>query len=98
MSDSTKPAASMEMSQSAKYYTLAILTIVYVFNFIDRQILVILQPLIKADLDLSDTQLGLLSGIAFAFFTLCSASQLRAWLIEAIDATLLRLHLPHGAQ
>ncbi|MBO6505987.1 MAG: MFS transporter [Kordiimonadaceae bacterium] len=68
MSDSTKPAASMEMSQSAKYYTLAILTIVYVFNFIDRQILVILQPLIKADLDLSDTQLGLLSGIAFAFF------------------------------
>lgn len=68
MSDSTKPAASMEMSQSAKYYTLGILTIVYVFNFIDRQILVILQPLIKADLGLSDTQLGLLSGIAFAFF------------------------------
>ena len=68
MSDSTKPAASMEMSQSAKYYTLAILTIVYVFNFIDRQILVILQPLIKADLNLSDTELGLLSGIAFAFF------------------------------
>lgn len=67
MSDSSKPGVSGNMSQSAKYYALFILTIVYAFNFIDRQILVILQPLIKAELDLSDTQLGLLSGIAFAF-------------------------------
>jgi len=36
--------------------------------FIDRQILVIMQEAIKADLDLSDTQLGLLSGLAFALF------------------------------
>ena len=49
-----------------KWYVLAILTIVYTFNFIDRQILVILQEPIKAELDLSDTQLGLLTGLAFA--------------------------------
>lgn len=49
-------------------YTLFILTIVYAFNFVDRQILIILQPLIKKELMLSDTQLGLLSGIAFALF------------------------------
>lgn len=67
MSDISKPAVTGNMSQNAKYYALFILTIVYAFNFIDRQILVILQPLIKAELDLSDTQLGLLSGIAFAF-------------------------------
>ena len=49
-------------------YTLFILTGVYVFNFIDRQILVILQESIKLELDLSDTQLGLMSGFTFAIF------------------------------
>src|SRR4249919_4205960 len=44
------------------------LTIVYVFNFVDRQILVILQESIKKELHLSDTQLGLLSGFTFAIF------------------------------
>lgn len=49
-------------------YVLAMLTLVYVFNFIDRQLLVILQESIKKDLRLSDTQLGLLSGFTFAIF------------------------------
>lgn len=49
-------------------YVLFILTGVYVFNFIDRQILVILQESIKQDLGLSDTQLGLMSGFSFAIF------------------------------
>ncbi|HEB89975.1 MAG TPA: MFS transporter [Deltaproteobacteria bacterium] len=42
------------------------LTIAYTFNFIDRQILVIIQEPIKAEMGLSDTQLGLLTGFAFA--------------------------------
>ncbi len=49
-----------------RWYVLAILTGLYTFNFIDRQILVILQEPIKADMNLTDTQLGLLSGFAFA--------------------------------
>jgi predicted MFS family arabinose efflux permease len=49
-----------------RWYVLAILTGLYTFNFVDRQILVILQEPIKADMGLSDTQLGLLSGFAFA--------------------------------
>ncbi|MFT5885429.1 MAG: putative MFS family arabinose efflux permease [Arcticibacterium sp.] len=49
-----------------KWIVLATLTIVYVFNFIDRQVLVILQEPIKAELGLSDTQLGLLTGLTFA--------------------------------
>ncbi|WP_417461466.1 spinster family MFS transporter [Kordiimonas sp.] len=57
-----------ELSKGVKTYTLLVLTIVYAFNFIDRQILVILQPLLKAELNLSDTQLGLLSGFSFAIF------------------------------
>ena len=49
-------------------YVLSVLTIVYVFNFIDRQILSILAQPIKDDLGLSDAQLGFLYGTAFAVF------------------------------
>ena len=43
-----------------------LLLIVYIFNFIDRQIVNILAEPIARDLDLSDTQIGLMTGIAFA--------------------------------
>lgn len=56
------------LSNRYRNYVLAILTLVYVFNFIDRQLLVILQESIKKELNLSDTQLGLLSGFTFAIF------------------------------
>lgn len=64
------------MQQSAKElpgsgyraYVLFILVVVYTFNFIDRQILSILAVPIKAELGLSDTQIGLMSGLAFALF------------------------------
>ena len=55
-------------SDGYKKYVLLVLTGVYIFNFIDRQILVILQESIKEELSLSDTQLGLLTGFAFALF------------------------------
>jgi predicted MFS family arabinose efflux permease len=45
---------------------LAMLLLVYSFNFLDRQILSILAMPVKADLRLSDSQLGLLGGLAFA--------------------------------
>lgn len=57
-----------QYSQRYKAYILLILTGVYTFNFIDRQILVIIQESIKAELGLSDTQLGLLTGFTFAVF------------------------------
>ncbi|MDJ0890826.1 MAG: MFS transporter, partial [Gammaproteobacteria bacterium] len=49
-------------------YTLGILVVVYVFNFLDRQILSILNEEIKADLGLTDSQMGFLYGTAFAVF------------------------------
>ncbi len=49
-------------------YVLGVLVIVYVFNFLDRQILSILNEAIKADLGLRDDQLGFLYGTAFAVF------------------------------
>ena len=55
-------------SDSYRAYVLLILTGVYTFNFIDRQILVILQESIKSELGLTDTQLGLMTGLTFALF------------------------------
>ena len=57
-----------EVSNQYRNYVLVMLTLVYVFNFVDRQLLVILQESIKKELRLSDTQLGLLSGFTFAIF------------------------------
>ncbi len=53
--------------------------VVYIFNFIDRQILVILQESIKADMGLSDTQLGLLSGFSFALFYVTCGIPIARW-------------------
>ncbi len=56
------------VSNRYRNYVLLMLTVVYIFNFIDRQLIVILQESIKKELHLSDTQLGLLSGFTFAVF------------------------------
>lgn len=55
-------------SPAARSYALGVLTVVYTFNFIDRQILSILVEPIKADLGFSNLQMGLLTGFAFALF------------------------------
>ncbi len=50
------------------HYVLFVLVIVYIFNFIDRNILSILAEDIKADLGISDAQMGFLYGTVFAVF------------------------------
>ena len=70
-SNKTPPLPELEnpyASTARRNYVLVVLTLVYTFNFIDRQLLSILQEAIKVDLSLSDAQLGLLTGFAFAMF------------------------------
>ena len=55
-------------SKAYRAYALGLLVVVYIFNFIDRQILGILVEPIKQDLGASDTMMGFLGGIAFATF------------------------------
>ena len=62
-------------------FVLILLTIVYGFNFIDRQIVGILAPFIQADLNLTNTELGLLIGLAFAIFYTTVAIPI-AWLAD----------------
>lgn len=46
-------------------YALSLLTLAYAFNYFDRLLISLLFPLIQADLGLTDTQLGLITGVAF---------------------------------
>lgn len=56
------------MSSAYKNYLLGLLLVILAFNYVDRMALGLLLQDIKIDLDLTDTQLGLLTGIAFALF------------------------------
>ncbi len=66
-------------SNAYRSYVLGLLVVVYVFNFVDRQILYILLESIKQDLQVSDTALGFLSGTAFAVFYTFAGIPLARW-------------------
>ena len=71
MSEAVESSDTIEKTRySTGYvnYVLGFLVTVYIFNFIDRQILAILAQSIKEDLVLSDTEIGALSGVAFGIF------------------------------
>ena len=72
-------AGSVPTVSKAAYYSLGVLTVVYSFNFIDRQLLAILQESIKADLNLKDAHLGLLTGFAFAVFYVTAGIPIARW-------------------
>ncbi len=59
-------AAQSTLTPPRARAVLALLLLAYIFNYLDRQILGILAPAIKADLHLSDTEFGAIGGLAFA--------------------------------
>ena len=64
----TNETDDTRVSPGYSNYVLGLLFVVYVFNFIDRQVLSILLDDIKADIGVSDTYMGFLTGFAFALF------------------------------
>ena len=65
--DSTPgPTPSEPPAIKGRYIALAMLIVVYTLNFLDRQIISILKDPIAEELKLTDTQLGLMGGLAFA--------------------------------
>lgn len=79
-------APASPASPAYRAYVLFILVVVYTFNFIDRQIVGILAIPIKEELALSDTQLSLMGGLAFAlFYTLLGIPI--AWLADRKSRT-----------
>jgi predicted MFS family arabinose efflux permease len=74
-------SATFSVSRAYSNYILGLLLIVGIFNFVDRQILAILLESIKQEFSFSDTQLGLLGGIAFALFHVVAGIPI-AWLAD----------------
>lgn len=69
--DSVTPVAPLRTTTPVRAYSvyvIAVLLVVYTFNFVDRVVLGILVTPIKGELHLTDTELGLLGGTAFALF------------------------------
>ena len=62
------PLPNARLGGAYANYVLGVLVLVYVVNFLDRQIITILAEDIKADLGVSDAQIGFLYGTAFAVF------------------------------
>jgi predicted MFS family arabinose efflux permease len=67
------------MSKYYRYYVLIILTVVSMVNIMDRLIMSILLEDIKAEFAMTDTQLGLLAGLAFALFYALMSIPIARW-------------------
>jgi MFS family permease len=75
------------------WYVLGVLFLVYVFNFIDRQLISILLEPIKEDLGASDTAMGFLSGLAFALFYCIAGLPIARWADRGTRRSIIALGL-----
>ncbi|WP_070158027.1 spinster family MFS transporter [Sphingobium phenoxybenzoativorans] len=64
----TSPLATKGAATRSRGHTLAMLVAIYTMSFVDRNILYVVAPSVQTELGLNDMELGLLSGLAFAFF------------------------------
>ena len=70
---------SEKITDRQKNYTLFVLVLVFTSSHVDRQIMGILGQPIKESLQISDTQLGLLTGIMFAVFYATLGMPMAMW-------------------
>ncbi len=78
-----KPSSAAE-SSSAAWYALGVLTLITLFAFVDRGVLVLQAEVIRKSMGLSDTQLGFLQGTGVAIFAALAAYPL-GWLADRFD-------------
>src|ERR1700687_1573811 len=79
------------LSRAYKHYVLAAMTAVYMLNLVDRGLMRLLLQPIKEDLQLSDTQLGFLTGIAFALFYATLGLPIARWADRGNRVTITSL-------
>src|SRR6266404_6033541 len=72
-------------------YLLTVLLVILAFNYVDRMALGLLLQDIKVDFRLSDTQLGVLSGIAFALFYSVMGIPIARWADRGNRVTIISL-------
>jgi len=74
-----------------KKYLLIVLLVILSFNYMDRLVLGLLLQDIKADLSLSDTQLGLLTGIASSLFYALMGIPIARWADRGNRVTIIAI-------
>lgn len=91
MSTEQLPGNSDSAYASAGYraYALALLTGVYIFSYIDRKIIFIVQEPIKLEFGLSDAQLGLLTGFMFMVFYVAFGIPFARWADKGVRRTVV---------
>lgn len=91
----TAAVAGRDQPYSTRYvwYVVLLLTVVNVFNYMDRMALSVMLPYIKADLVLSDAQLGMLVGLAFALFYAICGIPIAMWADRGVRRNIIALAL-----
>ncbi len=88
-SNSTEPVPGTRAAGPYAWYVLALLSLTYVLNFIDRQILAMLIEPIKKEFGVSDTAMGFLSGFAFVFFYTIAGIPVARWADRGSRKTII---------
>lgn len=86
-------ATDTQPAPAGRYYVLAILTLVYAFNHIDRQVLLILLEPIRSELNLKDSDLGLLTGFGFAAVYATLGVPVALWADRGVRRDIVALSL-----
>jgi len=89
----SEPEGAIVQTRRAANYVLGVLVLVYVFNFIDRQILNILLQSIKEDMGVSDSAMGFLTGPAFALFYTFAGIPIARWSDRGTRRSIVALGL-----
>lgn len=89
--DQSQEQEAVEISPGYRTYALCLFLLVYVINFVDRQIFSILIEPIRQEIHLSDTQLGLLGGIAFAIFYTFAGIPIARWADVGVRKNIIAL-------
>ena len=87
------PIASEAHSTRYAWYVVGLLSVVNVFNYMDRMALAVLAPAIKADLELTDGQFGLLVGFAFFLFYAICGIPIARWADRGVRKNIIVITL-----
>ncbi len=82
-----------DISRGRANYTLGVLFLVYVINFVDRQVLAVFIGPIKEEFGVSDTAMGLLVGFAFALFYTIAGIPIARWADRGNRRSIIALGL-----
>jgi MFS family permease len=80
----------MQNAPLMSWYALGIMVLVYMIGLTDRQILAILITPVQQDLDLTDVQIGLLQGFAFALL-FCTMGLVAGWAVDRFDRRIVTM-------